>query len=101
MMSVIVKGMEMPKDCYDCPLHDGENGRCNILGITVYDYIPKECPLVEKMPVVLSERKKGKWMCHDAREGFLIAKYTCSICDYYSGTQKTGYCPNCGAKMEV
>ena len=46
-MSVIVKGMEMPKDCYDCPLHDGENGRCNILGITVCDYIPKECPLVE------------------------------------------------------
>ena len=46
-MSVIVKGMEMPKYCYDCPLQDGETGRCNILGITVYDYIPKECPLVE------------------------------------------------------
>lgn len=46
-MSVIVRGMEMPKDCYDCPLHDGETGRCNILGITVCDYIPKECPLVE------------------------------------------------------
>lgn len=46
-MSVIVKGMEMPEYCYDCPLHDGENGRCNILGITVLDYIPKACPLVE------------------------------------------------------
>lgn len=46
-MSVIIKNMEMPKDCYDCPLHDGETGRCNILGITVCDYIPKGCPLVE------------------------------------------------------
>ena len=46
-MSVIVKGMEMPKHCYDCPLQDGETGRCNILKITVCDYIPKECPLVE------------------------------------------------------
>lgn len=46
-MSVIVKGMEMPKYCYDCPLHNGENGRCNILEITTIDYIPKECPLVE------------------------------------------------------
>ena len=45
-MSVIVKGMEMPKHCYDCPLQDGEDGRCKVLGITVYE-IPKECPLVE------------------------------------------------------
>ena len=46
-MSVIVKGIEMPKYCYDCPLQDGETGMCNRLGITVYDYIPKQCPLVE------------------------------------------------------
>ena len=45
-MSVIVKGMEMPKYCYDCPLQDGETGICNILKMTVYD-IPKECSLVE------------------------------------------------------
>lgn len=46
-MSVIVKGMEIPEYCFDCPLHNGENGRCTILGITVCDYIPKACPLVE------------------------------------------------------
>ena len=45
-MAVIVKGMEMPKHCYECPLQDREYGVCNILKITVYD-IPKECPLVE------------------------------------------------------
>ena len=59
-MSVIVKGMEMPKDCYDCPLHDGETGRCNILGITVFDYIPKECPLVVEV-VHCNECKYCLW----------------------------------------
>lgn len=46
------------------------------------------------------EQKKGKWICHDAKEGFLIKKYTCSICNYYGGTQKPNFCANCGAKME-
>lgn len=45
-------------------------------------------------------QRKGKWICHDAKEGFLIKKYTCSICNYYSGTQKPNFCPNCGAEME-
>ena len=46
-MSVIVKDMEKPQHCYECLLQDKEDGRCNILGIAVCDYIPKECPLVE------------------------------------------------------
>lgn len=46
-MSVIVKNMGMPKNCYDCPLLDNEYGICNILRIVVYDYVPKDCPLVE------------------------------------------------------
>lgn len=46
-----------------------------------------------------SERKNGKWICHDEREGYLIAKYSCSVCDYYSGTKRTNFCPNCGADM--
>lgn len=45
------------------------------------------------------ERKKGKWISHSAREGFLIEKYSCSVCNYYSGTKKTNFCPNCGADM--
>lgn len=45
------------------------------------------------------ERKKGKWICHDEREGFLIPKYSCSVCDYYSGTKRTNFCPNCGTDM--
>lgn len=44
-------------------------------------------------------RKRGKWIYHDAREGFLIPKYTCSVCIYYSGTNRTNFCPGCGADM--
>ena len=35
---------EMPKDCWDCPMHDGENGWCKML-VCYTDYIPKDCPL--------------------------------------------------------
>ena len=35
---------ELPKDCWDCPMHDGENGWCKML-VCYTDYIPKDCPL--------------------------------------------------------
>lgn len=35
---------EFPKDCWDCPMHDGENGWCKML-VCYTDYIPKNCPL--------------------------------------------------------
>ena len=35
---------ELPKDCWDCPMHDGENGQCKML-VCYTDYIPKNCPL--------------------------------------------------------
>lgn len=53
---------------------------------------------VEDAPTI-EERKKGKWLCHDIREGHLIEKYSCAVCDYYSGTKRTNFCPNCGADM--
>lgn len=56
--------------------------------------------VVKYFPTIEPERKNGYWICHDAKEGFLIKKYTCSICNYYSGTQKPNFCPNCGAGME-
>ena len=66
-MSVIVKDMEMPKYCSDCPLLDGETGRCNILKITVCDYIPKDCPLVE---VVQCKECKHFDICNLGEDGF-------------------------------
>lgn len=109
-MSVIVKGMKMPKDCYDCPLHDGETGRCNILGITICDYIPKECPLVEfrtaidEMPNIEPKQKKGRWIVTGTFDDFL----KCSCCGYKKPWNEDtfNFCPHCGvpmveAKMEI
>ena len=43
-MSQEIYVKEIPKDCWDCPCQDNENGRCKILNRYV-DYIPKDCPL--------------------------------------------------------
>ena len=46
--------IEMPTYCYECPCHNGENGRCNITGdSSVFDKRPFDCPL--------KEEKGGKW----------------------------------------
>ena len=39
--------IEMPIYCHDCPCHNGENGRCNITGNSVFDKRPLGCPLKE------------------------------------------------------
>ena len=47
---IAIKRMEMPKECYICPLLDGEYGTCNIIGTTNVDMTEeraKNCPLVE------------------------------------------------------
>lgn len=82
-MLVVVKGMEMPKYCYDCPLQDNETGRCNILGITVCDYIPKTCPLVE-----VSECK----YCKHSRTDDSV--YDCYHCEFTPGYAHfaSGFC---------
>ena len=37
----------MPKTCYECPCHDGENNSCQVTGKYYYDEILRSCPLVE------------------------------------------------------
>lgn len=39
--------IELPIYCYDCPCHNGENGRCNITGDSTFDKRPFDCPLKE------------------------------------------------------
>lgn len=50
-MSIVIKGMEMPKRCFDCDLYDDENQFCKaqkefmpmaVLG----NYKDKDCPIV-------------------------------------------------------
>lgn len=47
---IAIKDMEMPKECYVCPLLDDEYGVCKIIGETKVDMTEersKNCPLVE------------------------------------------------------
>jgi len=46
MSVLIIKDIAMPKEPWDCPCHDGENGRCKVTKNSCYQ-IPKDCPLVE------------------------------------------------------
>lgn len=43
-MSILIKGIKMPKKSYECPCHNGEN--CNVTQKVCFEP-PKDCPLVE------------------------------------------------------
>ena len=102
MKMVAIKGMKMPNECYNCPLLDGEEATCNIIGETEVDITEeraKNCPLVE-----IEERKVGKWL---GERGYPICeKCGCNIyekyiscSDYAEIITKMDYCPKCGAEM--
>ena len=68
------------------------------------DYISqyKMLMLINQMPSVEPERKKGEWIYDGIRGRFPACK--CSICGYYENAdwallQGANYCPNCGADM--
>jgi len=56
-MSVLIKGISMPKETWDCPCHDGETGWCKVTKNSC-DQIPKDCPLVE-VPTPHGRRMNG------------------------------------------
>lgn len=55
---------EFPKDCWDCPMHDGENGWCKML-VCYTDYIPKNCPLQSISDYTKQVRKE---VCEEIRK---------------------------------
>ena len=97
-MSVLIKGMEMPKNCFMCYLSrlNGERLFCNVTGEEVLRYkIAPECPMTEA-----TERKHGKWVFgfdEETGEQDLYA-WTCSLCGEKYPWQPN-FCPNCGAQM--
>ena len=44
-MSIIIKGMAMPKDCFRCPIWNSEYGRCRVTARITN--CKKDCPLIE------------------------------------------------------
>lgn len=102
-MSVLVNGMEMPKNCGECEFCHTENfkswccptGRSDIF----YDAIPDWCPLAEP--------KTGEWILSDNQRREDVENgnfyYFCSNCnhgDLHAKAQEVPYCWHCGAKME-
>ena len=66
------------------------------------DYCTEPCVNLKQyweLSSVKPKPKEGHWVEHGVKEGFLVEKYTCSECDYYSGNRTTNFCPNCGADM--
>ena len=94
-MSIIVKGLNMPNRCSECPF------RFVWCRERIYmDNRPNACPL--------KEQKKGKWLqtvkhYKDDEQEYNYIETTCSVCGVKKRIGWTGanYCPNCGAKMEV
>lgn len=86
-MSVLIKGIDMPKSCGDCPCR--ENGYCCFTNVTIpYDGTRHaNCPL-EKRP-------KGKWI-KEPNTG--IYQYKCDQCLAHHRA-RYDFCPSCGADM--
>lgn len=74
-MSVIIKGMQMPKDCFSCPLK--EEGFCNITNAYAAQIYKRnsDCPLVE-----LPEHH-GKLIDVDEMKLNLTMGDDCNTCD--------------------
>ena len=68
---------ELPKDCWDCPMHDGENGQCKML-VCYTDYIPKNCPLQSLSDYTKQVRKE---VCNDFKSRFLATCQIEKVCD--------------------
>ena len=83
-MSILIKGMKMPKNCGECPFKGlsptGESMICDLTLFNVpWEWIPFDCPLIE-LP-----EKHGRLIDADA----LLKKF-CGHCDGYEecGTNK-------------
>ena len=98
-MSIIIKGMDMPKDCFECPFKVS-NGiisgkrmefECVANGYTTlddyqYDDKPSNCPLIE-IDLVRCEECKYQYMCgHQINRHGLTLKLTC--CEYGERSKK-------------
>lgn len=79
-MSILIKGMEMPKDCNKCPMT--VDGYCRIIGYPNGDaiikhYKPLWCPLVEVPKhgrlIDADELLRRKCDAYDSRGHFLYA----------------------------
>lgn len=108
-MSILIKDMEMPKNCDKCKFSWWDVGHlyCEAdgkpWGLEVTEYANGKhpnCPIIE-VPEDVQPMKHGKNLNEEWHSLF-----ECSIChwscwDTYCGDTDTyNYCPNCGARMD-
>lgn len=103
MMSILFKGVEMPKGCWDCPFQT--NPICvtnDILNFTTRIARPDNCPLIE-VPEDVQPMKHGRWIDGDYR----CVTAVCSKCKHLRlgngakfATRIALYCEHCGARMD-
>lgn len=108
-MSIMIKDMEMPEACDDCPFHVYHSHYKYVCKATPMFYpmnlanskgIRKDwCPLLE-----VPERKTGHWIPQDHNHTHgnvstcIYFSPVCSECGH-TGDFNMNYCPNCGADM--
>ena len=65
------------------------------------DYCDDILEIIESMPTIEPERKKGEWVpAKDGYEGHVKCTGCFKTYDWTSQAQYYDFCPNCGAKME-
>ena len=94
-MTVLIKGMEMPKNCGECQFGHFTTWCCLAEREDIfYDAIPEWCPL--------EESKTGKWVKAE-KHGVLSYTDVYAMCDQCHKVKFNGwgmnYCPSCGARM--
>lgn len=113
-MSILIKGMEMPRSCDECRIMVFEDTNCVpelFCGCPIVfkahpqgkDYRPDYCPLIPAADV--REVKRGRWSFDNiiftdadgvSRSG--MRGYKCSECGGFC-IGESNFCPNCGADM--
>lgn len=108
-MSVLIKGMKMTHDCFECPLalspenDDDPYWTCCGNGMKVHEAATEECrPYNCPLEEITEEVRHGRWIEADD----FYESGVCSVCKWNSGElhgiciKEWHYCPNCGAKMD-
>lgn len=103
-MSVLIRNMDMPKNCISCRLrHSNDclailcNGQEEDGVLEYNNYRPEWCPLFE----IQEKTAKNKTVIF-GKKWIIRTDYTrpyeCSYCHYYAN-EKYNFCPNCGSLM--
>ena len=103
-MSILIKGMEMPKSCSKCKFRKTELEEdpdwCLISGESLFYLAENDCPLIE-VPEDVQPVKHGRWILHNGGVPWNVIE--CSECGekwhHWQGYAMPNYCSNCGADM--